>query len=530
MNKDNLPFIVSILALAFILTLSFSNTGEFLAKSGGKTTNYNLPSNVNPGVTTYNKPTPISSPDNIGAQLEDIKKPLPPLEEPCSITDYDNDGINDCIDNCPNNYNPGQQDVNGDGEGDMCDDTDNDGLTDHFELLGGSHPSGIYQHQLYCIDYLNDDSDNDGLIDGLEYGDDFYLRYPGYSNVKSTFYDIKEKAVEEELYNRKQYLANQHGSNLPLIPGTIDDYYLLRPYSNPCIVDTDRDGLNDLYEYNTGTFAGHTDSDADGLVDGYSYVTSYGQNIYGELSYGTDPLDSDTDGDNIPDGVEVTWEVIYSQNKFDPTKSDTDSNGINDGDEDYDNDGLTNSEEFNPYPKDNSYVSNNLHRFDASSAGTPGYSANSDLCSPFSKDTDGDGISDSTELKYSLTKHTWMGVNTLDYDLLVNSGIFSQPFKFRTRCNSADSDGDGLTDDEEACYYENLNGIRCDPNSTSVHDYPEYTVPNSQSYGSYMITNSGTDTSPIERDSDNDGYYSGVGTKFLCHDDDDKYPLDSTQC
>jgi hypothetical protein len=54
---------------------------------------------------------------------------------PCS-TDSDSDGINDSDDNCPNDFNPGQEDSEnggvGDGIGDVCDpcpdDADNDAV------------------------------------------------------------------------------------------------------------------------------------------------------------------------------------------------------------------------------------------------------------------------------------------------------------------------------------------------------------------------------------------------------------------
>jgi len=41
------------------------------------------------------------------------------------------DGVEDSVDNCPNVANGDQQDVDGDGKGDVCDaDSDNDGVLD----------------------------------------------------------------------------------------------------------------------------------------------------------------------------------------------------------------------------------------------------------------------------------------------------------------------------------------------------------------------------------------------------------------
>ena len=45
---------------------------------------------------------------------------------PFILIDSDGDGIPDCADNCPDNYNPGQEDSDGDGIGDACDNCPND--------------------------------------------------------------------------------------------------------------------------------------------------------------------------------------------------------------------------------------------------------------------------------------------------------------------------------------------------------------------------------------------------------------------
>jgi 6-phosphogluconolactonase (cycloisomerase 2 family) len=80
--------------------------------------------------------------------------------------------------------------------------------------------------------------------------------------------------------------------------------------------DPDHDGLTNLEEYQHGTDPNNSDTDGDGLSDGdevHKYHTDPlnpdtdgdGLSDGEEVRLGTDPLNPDTDGDGIPDGIEV---------------------------------------------------------------------------------------------------------------------------------------------------------------------------------------------------------------------------------
>jgi outer membrane protein OmpA-like peptidoglycan-associated protein len=158
----------------------------------------------------------------------------------------------------------------------------------------------------------NADPDNDGLINKIE-------KQLG-TNKKNPDTD-GDKLLDGEEFHRYQ--------------------------TEPLVVDTDNDGLDDFAEVKTyNTNPRKADTDDDGLIDRDEV-----------LVYTTNPLSPDTDGDGLNDYEEVMT------HKTDPKKADTDGEGLNDGDEvnqyqtdplnvDTDADGLSDREEILAYKTD----------------------------------------------------------------------------------------------------------------------------------------------------------------------------------
>ncbi len=164
-----------------------------------------------------------------------------------------------------------------------------------------------------------------------------------------------------------QYMKDENGNGLPDFFEDFDNWEKLS--------DTDDDGLPDNIEEYLGSDVNNTDTDGDGLGDYYEVFSTY----------------------------------------TDPTMADTDENGIQDGDEDFDEDGLTNLDEFlnNTYP----YID------DSDNDGlSDGSEVNNFGTDPLVADTDGDELEDGDEII--------LGTNPLKQDTNDN-GIIDSKEKFQ---------------------------------------------------------------------------------------------------
>ena len=134
------------------------------------------------------------------------------------------------------------------------------------------------------------------------------------------------------------------------------------------------------------------DSDQDGLPD----------NLEDRL--GTDKYKADTDSDGLSDYIE---KVVLG---LDPLLKDTDGNGVDDGDEDGDNDGLSNIKEIE--------LGTNLLLDDSDDDGLKdGEEVHTYGTSPITLDTDEDGVFDGKEVE--------LGTNPLVYESSFDVNIAS---------------------------------------------------------------------------------------------------------
>ncbi|MGB0714676.1 MAG: Ig-like domain-containing protein [Phycisphaerae bacterium] len=308
-------------------------------------------------------------------------------------------------------------------------DTDGDGLTDQQELNGGyailladgnqlmmtpyinnngdddAPPADRILHDcLFATDPTNPDTDGDGLLDGREVilGSD-----PNNRNDAGSVTDSDEDGLSDADERRgwtvvatrapvggdcpppvnPQNTTLSGCDGLAGVPGDFDNPVCGTANgspgtcisSDPCLADTDGDGLWDLFERILGFDPNNFDTDMDGFGDrlefdpasapelvnqfnttcdqlgiACEFVPASGADSDGNpLPYGTSPLDYDTDGDGRSDFDELNTACNGSFTL--PRTFDSDQDGLGDGEEcclgtdprdsDTDGDGRTDGEE-----------------------------------------------------------------------------------------------------------------------------------------------------------------------------------------
>ena len=220
--------------------------------------------------------------------------------------DSDDDDLNDHLEvnNCV--YGEDEDECTNPNESD----TDSDGINDYDEINTCTY--GLNNTGSECTDPNDDDSDGDGLND----------------------YD------EINYHNTDPKVSDSDNDGLNDYDETID------LVSNPLNDDSDSDGLYDYWEWVRSTQGylyslNSNDTDEDGILDGDEDLDTDGLTNLEELNtYSTDPLNVDSDSDNLWDGDEVKpWEInkdgVNNQYNYpsDPNLPDTDGDSLNDYEE-----------------------------------------------------------------------------------------------------------------------------------------------------------------------------------------------------
>ena len=435
--------------------------------------------------------------------------------------DTDGDGIDDGAEVAggdPNAFDPGIDTNPADA------DTDDDGIADGAEAGFGTDPS-------------NPDSDMDGILDGVEVsaapvpagtnpnGTPFAGTAPTFVPDADPTTQTDPTAVDTDLGGLPDGVEDANG-NGQIDPGETDP-------NDPSDdgFDSDGDGVPNGIELVIGTDPNDADTDGDGLSDGEElapgndgYVTdpldgdgdddgiSDGEEVtLGVDGVITDPTNPDTDGDGILDGVETSatgvpagtsdgnqtpyggTDVSFTPDadpttQTDPTNPDTDAGGVPDGVEDTNGNGRIDAGERNPNdPSD-----------DVPATCGDGVVDPGELCDDMNT-TAGDGCSATCIVEPGFVCIGAPSVCTMAVDTDGDGLSDDQEVLLGTDPTSADTDGDGVDDGDEIAM--GLDPTDADSDDDGIADGEEIAV--------------GADgfiTDPLNPDTDGDGVLDGVET------------------
>ena len=379
--------------------------------------------------------------------------------------DTDSDGAPDIDELCVFGTDPELEDSDGGGRSDGSEtgedgtdptdptddigfDWDDDGLTNEEEFILGTDPANpdtdgdgrtdgeeVYEEPL--TDPFDPDSDDGGVSDGDEVEDG--------TDPNDADDDEGFDFDGDGLTNEEEFILGTDPAN-PDTDGdgrNDGDEVNGEPPTDPFAEDSDGGGRDDGGEIEDGTDPTDPtddlgfDWDGDGLTNEEEFIL------------GTDPANPDTDGDGRTDGEEVNEEP-----PTDPFTADSDGGGRSDGGEledgtdpndptddegfDWDEDGLTNEEEFILGTDPANPDTDGDGRLDGEEVnGEP-------ETDPFSADTDGGGRDDGGEIEDGSDPTDPSDDHGFDFD---GDGLPNEiEFISGTDPANPDTDGDGLCD------------------------------------------------------------------------------------
>ncbi|MFS4417967.1 gliding motility-associated C-terminal domain-containing protein [Maribacter sp. 2307ULW6-5] len=494
--------------------------------------------------------TPIENPDTDGDGIPDVLD-----------LDSDNDGIPDVTE-------AGGTDANGDGTIDNFTDEDNDGLADSVDPVGPTTPGTPLENPDTDGDGIPDfqdlDSDNDGIPDVTEAGgtdDDGDGIIDGFTDADGNGLDDATQTTplpteDTDGDGTPDYLdLDSDNDGIPDVTeagGTdadgdgvidgftdanndgLDDATAATPLENP---DSDGDGIVDVLDLDSDndgipdvTEAGGIDADGDGTIDNFTDTDNDGLadsvDPVGPATPGTPLENPDTDGDGIPDVLDLDSDNDGITDVTEAGGPDTDGDGRIDGFTDTDNDGLADSVDpvgpatpGTPLPTDDfdgdgrpnhlDVDSDNDGITDTTEAG--GVDADGDGRIDGFTDADGDGLDDATAATPLPIPNSDGNANDgpdyLDIDADddgIPDNIEAQTTAGYIAPTGNDTDGDGLDD----AYDTDNGGTAITPVNTDGADTPDYIDTDADNDGLTDIVEAGRGIF-IGTDADGDGLDDG---------------------